>query len=276
MNSMTRVGLAAAAVAVLTVGGVTTAQGSGAPVDPVAAEVKPAAPENGVCRKSFGSGSGQTRFAWCFGADGSINQIEHPAGQEHTGVTEGFCLASGSSTFVTHGSVFGDLPRAGLNAPTYPAANKVVHTTTDGAFRIEQTFTQVTATKTVVITMKLTNTSGAPRANVTLTRWIDADMSGTPSNDVFFASTRSAVAAEPKVGIASGARLELLPATTGLTAYSLIFDTFRPSLSTACHNEGALTNPSATGDKSMGAEYYVGTVGGGASKTVQFTYRTTI
>lgn len=273
MQVRTRIAAAIVLGTGLTTGWVTVAQGTSGDTAPVAEAAKPASPENGVCRKSFASGSGVTRFVWCFGADGSINQIEHPAGQEHTGSTEGFCVASSG---VVHGQVSGDVPRAGLNPPTYPAANKVVHTTTDGAFRIEQTFTQVTASKSVVITMKLTNTSGSPRQNVVLTRWIDADMAGTPSNDAFFNSARSAVAIEPKAGIGTGSRLEALAPTTGtVSAWGLLFDTFRPAL-TLCHNEGALLNPSSTGDKSIGIEYSFGTVGAGVSKTFQIVYQATI
>lgn len=278
MNGRYKVVVAVAGTA-LALAGRAAALGPGTPAEPdgaaIAPEVapdKPAAPENGVCRRSYSSGSGLARFAWCFGTDGSINLFEHSAGFEHTGLTEGFCIGNATST---SGRVHGDDPRSGLNPPTYPAPNKVVHTTTDGWWRIEQTFTQVIDTRSIVITMKLTNTSGRTNSGVRLMRYMDADVSGTAGNDQFIAATRSVVATEPKYAFTPrSVRVELIASTTAVPAGSFIFPNYRPLL-TDCFSAEGYGTLSLTGDRSMGVMYAPTPVGAGSSFTATFVYRAT-
>ena len=278
MNVWVRTGLAVVAAAGLAVGGVTVAQGSevsDSSVPTIETIEKPAAPENGTCKKSFSSGAGVTRFAWCFGSEGAINQIEHSAGLEHTGVREGFCIASDST--INGVMPGGTSTSIGLRPPTYPSPTKVVHTTTDGVWRIEQTFAQTPATKSITITMKITNTSSTVRTQVNLLRFMDADMSNSASDDQFWASSRSVVAIQPTIGLSLlSARLELMPATTNVEALHYIYTGFTPVLNSNCHNEDSALTPNASGDRSMGVNYGLGNVSPGASKTVQFVYRVTI
>lgn len=273
MHTRTRVLSALVVGAVLTVGGVTVAQGSGAsaPGDaeiPAAEGAEKPAPENGTCRKSFSSGNATySRFAWCFSNDGSISQLENYGGLEHTGNYEGYCVWSNNAI---HGIVRGAPGTLGLNSPTYPAANKVVHVASDGVWRIEQTFAQVVATRSINISMKFTNTSGVRQDGLVVTRFIDADMSGTPGDDQFSAFGASVVAVQP-----NRARLELLsdpPFTSGL-----IYPTWVPVLNHQCSDVNSYNWAyNATGDRAMGLKIYLGDgIAPGASRSTVFTYRVT-
>lgn len=249
------------------------AQGSGAsaPAEgevPEAEAAEKPVPENGPCRRIFSSGTGVNRFAWCFSPDGSINAVEHPQGKEHTGLYEGYCVWSNGAT---HGIMrSGGSGNSGLNAPTYPAANKVVHVTSNGVWRIEQTFAQVIATRSINITMKFTNTSGVRQDQLYVTRFIDADMSNTASDDQFSVFRDSITAVQP-----NNVRLDLLASPVAVGSF--IYPSYTPLLGAECRDAAAFVWPwNATGDRAMGLNYWLGDgIAPGASKTLVYTYRVT-
>lgn len=265
---------------VLATGGVVSALTSAAPpADPPPVPAPDAGDQGGGltalssnCKKTYSSGAGLTRFVWCFSNDGNIVKLEHSAGLEHVrqgSFLEGFCISSNN---VKHGESRGDGGNIGLNPPTYPSAAKVVHTTTDGAWRIEQTFSQATATKTAKVTMKVTNTSGIAQDGVFLTRWIDADMSNTTAGDVWVSGSRSVSASQP-----GSSRLELLPGNTTHTVNTMIFPGALPALNEFCYDPPADgVNYATTSDRSMGILQQLGTMAPGSSKTAIFQYQLTI
>jgi hypothetical protein len=281
MNTIRIKAAAAIAVAaVLTTGGVTAAQVADSPPadDPAIPAVDGGDQAAGAhalasnCKKTYNSGAGLTRFSWCFSNDGNVVKIEHSAGLEHVrigGYYEGFCV---SSNGVQRAQSFGDLANVGLNAPTYPSASKVQHTTTDGVWKIEQTFAQNTGQKQITITMKLTNTSGVQQNSVFLTRAVDADMSNTTGSDDFSAGSRSVMANEP-----GSSRLELLPTSTNFTVNSMIYPGVLPVVNQFCYDPASDAVNSATGgDQSMGVLYQLGSVLPGGSKTAKFVYQVSI
>ena len=279
-NISTKVTAVFAAMAVLTLGGVAAAQSSGPPPvgDPPVPEAgttdQVAAPESlsSNCKKTYSSGAGLTRFVWCFSNDGNVVKIEHSAGLEHVrngGYFEGFCLSSNS---VNHGYSLGDGGNVGLNAPTYPSASKVTHTTTDGVWKIEQSFAQTTGQKLITITMKITNTSAVVQNNVYLTRGIDADVSGNFSEQPVHRRCTFGEAAHP-----GSARLELLPTSTAFVTNNMIYAGAVPVFNQfQCYDATADGTNSATGDLSMGVLYQLGSVLPGGSKTAKFVYQATI
>ena len=276
MNKI-RCGAALAIGVALAGGGVSVWASQAPPADPPTAPAVASgeqgsgpAPESSNCKKTFSSGAGLTRFVWCFSSDGNIVKLEHAAGLEHVRIgsfLEGFCISSNSAT---HGESKGDNGNVGLNPPTYPSPTKVVHTTIDGVWRIEQTFAQTAATRTVRVTMKVTNTSGTAQANVFLTRWIDADMSNTTGGDVWVSGLRSVSVSEP-----GSSRLELMAGNTAYaTVNTMIFAGALPTLNQFCFDPVADgVNTAGASDRSMAILQQLETVSPGASKTAIFEYR---
>lgn len=224
------------------------------------------------CRRSRSNGSGVTAFNWCFSDDGNIVSLEHSEGLEHVAngtITEGFCLAAG---FSIRGITYGSDPNVNLEPPTYPSATRIQHKTIDGDFRIEQRFVQSAGGKEVIIIMKVVNISNSPINDIFLTRFIDADMSNTTSNDIFIAANRSVAAMEP-----GSTRLELIPKTETFNANSLIYSDFLPQLDGDCYDATA-DNLDEVGpaDRAMGVQYQLGTIFPGSSKTVRFVYHISI
>ena len=275
-----RAAAALALVVVVATGGVTLAEAQGAP--PAggpststfdAGEQQQDAPDalSANCKKTYNSGAGITRFSWCFSNDGNVVKIEHSAGLEHVAngaLTEGFCL---SSNFAIRAESYGSYGNSGLNAPTYPSASKVAHTTSDGLWKIEQSFAQTTATKSITITMKLTNISGVLQEAVYLNRFVDADMSGTFEND-FSSGLRSVEATSP-----GSARLELLPTSTNFYTYAMLYGNSLPTNNEYCYDSPSDANLSLTGiDGMMAVLYELGNVPAGASRTVKYVYQVSI
>ena len=237
----TQLGAAFVLTAVLATGGVSALASGAPPADPPAVPATDAGDQgsgpdalSSNCKKTFASGAGLTRFVWCFSNDGNIVQLEHSAGLEHVRIgsfLEGFCISSNN---VNHGESKGDGGNVGLNPPTYPSPTKVVHTTTDGAWKIEQTFAQTTGTKTAKVTMKVTNTSGVAQSSVFLTRWIDADMSNSTGGDEWVSAGRSVSVSEP-----GSSRLELLPGNATYTTNTMIFAGALPALNQFCYDPPA-------------------------------------
>lgn len=280
-KSPIRVAAALAVVGLTTAAGATAARMNEAPPpnDPVIAAVdsgdQPTGPaqRSTNCKKTFSSGSGINLFSYCFSNDGNIVSIENSDGLEHVAngtITEGWCVSSGG---VMRGATYGAGANFNLDPPFYPNARKVVHRTSDGVLRVEQTFGQSAGNRIITIIMKVKNTTPNFISDVYVTRFIDADIGNTTGGDVWVSAGRSVAALEPGV-----ARLELIPSTTSETANSMIYSSFFPSLDDLCYDFDAdNTTEVLTGsDRSMGVLYQLGTVGPGMTKTVRFAYRISI
>ena len=226
-------------------------------------------PEANNCAKTFSSGTGDNRLSWCFSNDGNIVQMEHPQGVENVRIgsfTEGFCLSSNN---VKRAESFGSLPNFGLNPPVISlGTNKVKHTTIDGSWRIEQTFSQQPALKQITVVMKLFNLSGVAQNSVFLTRVVDADMANSTDQDLFVPGQRSVLAAQP------GTNRLKLATTSSARTNTMIYPNAVPVNNTFCYNPEADTSSSSgPGDRSMGLLARAPTVPVGGNATVTFTYQ---
>lgn len=209
------------------------------------------------CRTSFGGGTGSNHFSWCINEVGAIPHLQYPIGKEHIfvgGVFEGYMVCVGGAA---HASEF-MFSGSGWGAPSYPAANKVVRSSS--LFRLEQTFTHDAVNRLATITMKLTNISGASQPGVQLARFVDFDMNGTPSGDIYVSAFASFWASDI-VGVALSATNFTVPRTTVVTS---------AVVPTSC-SPTPVASP-ATGDRLAGVIYTPGNMAAGASKTVTFRY----
>src|SRR5262245_54966557 len=118
----------------------------------------------------------------CLSSQGNLIRFESPAGFVHLSLIEGYALCSGDpyqpARAVTSGPVEAGFNPAAISQPngsnTLPLT--VTRATTDGAFRLQQTFARDSVEQDVTITMVLKNISPAPIADVFLTRFFDGDI----------------------------------------------------------------------------------------------------
>jgi hypothetical protein len=131
------------------------------------------------CSSTYNSSSGEDLFNVCVSVDGNIPFFESPFGQFRLLAEEGYAIATGcgTSTPVTHGYDAGK-PAAGFGPSTVVQPNgantfplTITRDTTDGVFRLQQSFSRDTTNKGFTITMKLTNLSSSSVSNVFLTRY---------------------------------------------------------------------------------------------------------
>ena len=224
-----------------------------------------------ICKKTFTSGAGSTKFEWRFSNDGNIVNLEHPEGLEHVRIgtiTEGYCVSAGGSK---RGESFGSQANSMLQEAK-GAGRKVRHDTADGTLRIEQLFkdTKYRNNKevSIEITMKVKNLTNGPLTDVFLTRFIDADISNSTGSDVWVSAGRSPSVSEP-----GSARLDLIPTTKTYPADSLIYASFSPVTDAACYDTVADALQQGTADdRAMGVRYQLGSIDRRRSKTVKFVY----
>lgn len=250
---------------------VVTIAGSAAPAAASDNGKADPAPTFGNCKKSYTSGAGATKFAWCFTTAGSVRGLEHPAGVLNiAAIVDGFCLAApGVGSYVSQSLA------PTLQAPTYPNATSVAHKTIDNKFIVTESFAQTTASKTVTVTMKVQNVSGVAQP-LALTRIADFDAGGSFDTNVYTQTGRAVLASEPGVSTAV-----LAAATTGLPVKTLTipFDTADEISVTAldgdCDNPAGDANvgPSGPLDQMAAVRYDLGTLNNNVTKTVKFTYQ---
>ena len=181
--------------------------------------------------------------------------------------SEGYAICAGTTRAVESG--VGDV---GFDDPTTSTPSSNVRTTTDGRFRLTQSFTRDALEKEIIITMTVRNQSAAHIPNVYLARFFDGDMANTPAGDKFAATNRSVSAHQD---YANGG-LALTALTFGLSAQTDIvaFNNHAP-LSDGCFTGDAVypVTPTGPGDWVGWVTYYLGTINAGASKIVKFSYR---
>lgn len=219
------------------------------------------APEATNCKKNFSSGAGNTFLGWCFSDAGNIMKFESPANQEHIRngtFIEGYALcATGVPDAFDNGE-----RGANFGAPTYPNPNSVRRNTP--TFQLDQTFSQNTAEKLVTVSMTVKNVTGSPKTNVRLSRFVDLDMNGTPSDDRWDRSVASIVALQNNMLALTARSFEINKVSVVETVTDLFDDT-------GCDASSPLPVPS-TGDLAGRVTYSLGTINPGQSKTVVFRY----
>ena len=234
-----------------------------APTPTAEASTQPTGPagEASNCRKTTTSGSGNTFLSWCFSDTGNIMKFESPVNQEHIRngtFVEGYAIcATGVPDAFDNGQL-----SANFGAPSFPNANSVRRSTS--AFQLDQTFSQNAAEKLVSVSMTIKNISGSTKSNVRLSRFVDIDMNGTPSDDRWDKSVASTVALQSNM-LALTARSFEVSKVSSVETFSDLFD------DTGCDATNSLTVP-ATGDNAGRVTYTIGNIGPGQSKTVIFRY----
>ncbi|HEX3033904.1 MAG TPA: hypothetical protein VHT73_02070, partial [Thermodesulfobacteriota bacterium] len=148
---------------------------------------------NTSCHTTLSSGSGANFMKICISNHGNPVQFESPKNFEHIrlgSIGEGYVVCS-NLTSVVHGYDAG-FAESGFGPPTINQPNgsntlplTITRDTTDGVFRLKQTFSRDSNEKDVTITMTLTNISSSNRSDVILDRYFDGDIDNDFSDDIY-------------------------------------------------------------------------------------------
>ena len=217
-----------------------------------------------TCRKTFSSGSGASRFAWCYSNDGNIIRLESPAGQEHIfqgDIIEGYAICS-----TTNGVEGYDAAEfaSGFKPPTYPATNTVQVDTTNNNWRLKMVFSQDTGSKIARVEMTLTNRTAFTINGVRLSRFVDFDIDNTASGDRWDKTNSSVVAIETN-GVTATAVTPVSRQIVIETEADLFNDN-------GCDATAPLAPPTS-GDNAARLTYSFGSVAAHQSKTVVVRYQ---
>jgi hypothetical protein len=182
--------------------------------------------------------------------------------------SEGYAICAPGLTHAVESGA-GDV---GFNDPTTSTPSSNVRTTTDGRFRLTQSFTRDTLEKEIIITMTVRNQSATHIPSVYVARFFDGDVADTPGGDKYSATKRSIFAHQD---YANGG-LALSPLTFNFQVQTDIvaFSNHNP-IADGCFTGDAVypVTPTPAGDWVGWVTYYLGTINAGASKIVKFVYR---
>ena len=150
-----------------------------------------------ACFATFASGEGEGAFSTCISADGNLQSFRIGL-NEHISTTnpiEGYALCSNGG-----GNTYYDAASAGESgwrlaraiqpngANTLPLS--IVRTSSDGAFRLTQTYYVTGGRQTVLVSMDVQNLTALDIPGVTLARMVNADVDGSPTLDSAHTSRR--------------------------------------------------------------------------------------
>jgi hypothetical protein len=223
------------------------------------------------CNTLLSSGSGATLLRVCISSDGNVSAFQSPSGVEYLGtgtVVEGYqlCTSDGEAAY--------DAGFTELNwgVPTIVEPNgpntlplTIFRNTADGRFQLKQQYSISVPTKTVTLTMTITNLGATFAPNVTVVRFGDIDPNGSDSN--VFVRTNDTVLGEQSatlsggviIGTGNALSLTAQSNTIAHTAFIESFSDFTGFLST--HNGCAFANrlaPTAGQTGAPGPGDYVG------------------
>ena len=235
-------------------------------------------PESTTCppAQTFTFGSGASKFAFCITDHGNIRSLESPATFNHLTHTEGYvvCGTGIADAYDAAANESGWSNPSATDQPngphTFPLA--ITRNSTDGKLQLKQSFDWDTEKKEITVTMVLKNISGAAIKNVKLARYIDGDMDGTPSGDLYNAGTDSVWGRQSgSSGVRHGV---MLTALSFATAHTPEVETYL----NWSNNRGSCTPvaeavPTAPGDYVARMTFSLGTISAGQSKTVKMLYK---
>jgi hypothetical protein len=259
---------------------VTSQQEAGAETSPqtsTAQGVPGSALASSACSFTFSFGTNNTALQYCVTANGNIAQLATPFAREHIAVGtigEGYAICD-TTTFVGYYD-YADFGDSGNWGPATLVSHstssvKIARSTSDGVWTLTQTISRVEETSSIKVAMALRNNTATDRS-VSLMRYADVDVSGTPNNN-FDATLVSAFgwnsfgSNRPPFGL----MIQNVGNTVGFTAIPFV------------QNVGAGPTPCVPGthlvfgpitdtDGSV-VMSYEGTVPGNRSKTVTMNYR---
>ena len=223
------------------------------------------AAEAGGCITS-GSASLGTYFRTCTTSTGNLIEITGQSTVTNIS-TEGYALCAGAMQ-----SVDNSVTSVGFDAPTTSTPSSNVRTTSDGRFKLSQTFTRDAAEKEIVITMTVRNQTTAPIVGVALARFVDADIANS-AGLVSYSATKTSIFAHEGYsadGLSLAARTLNFAVQADIEAF-----TDHDPIASGCFTTNAIypTTPSPSGDWAGWVTYVLGTINASASKVVKFVYR---
>jgi len=243
-----------------------------------AAQVVPSSPfATNTCSYTFTSGSANTYLQYCVTVNGNIFQVTTPAGHSQIGLSSsgegyGVCDVTGGNTPYSDFGLNGTT--SNWNSPTLVShtttAVKIARTTSDGAWTLTQTITQVAASGSIKVVMALKNNTGVART-VDFLRYADVDADGQTLDNLD--GTHNTAMAWTSTGAVNGYGFILQnvgnsPFTTYDGFVQNTPSTPDPCNYTAHFNPGVLTNT----DGSL-VMVYVGTVPASGTKTFNLMYK---
>jgi len=137
-----------------------------------------------TCSYTFTSGSANTYLQYCVTVNGNIFQVTTPAGHSQIGLSSsgegyGVCDVTGGNTPYSDFGLNGTT--SNWNSPTLVSHTttvvKIARTTSDGAWTLTQTITQVASSASIKVVMALKNNTGVART-VDFLRYADVDADG--------------------------------------------------------------------------------------------------
>jgi hypothetical protein len=231
-------------------------------------------------KASFANGSGANFLGVKVSTHGNLISFESPANQEavFNGPSEGYVVCSSSTD---HGHDTGGV-EGGFGTPTFSQPNgagtfplTVTRNTTDGKFELKQVWAKPDATeKDVTVTMTLKNISTSTINGVVLARTGEFDV-GTSGTDRGARTADSVWQWDDVNGPDSPAVGLMLTALTFRTSHQVNIESTQSWLDitrTKCA-VAAQTTPTAPGNFAMKANYVLGNLSAGQSKTVKYEYR---
>jgi hypothetical protein len=242
---------------------------------------------NTACHTTLTSGAGLNFMKICISNHGNLVQFESPAGFEHirlTDIGEGYIACSAVPNAgideLARGFDAG-FAESGFGAPTISQPNgpnslplTITRSTTDGIFRLTQTFSRDAAEKDVTITMTLRNISASAQQKVLLSRYFDGDIDNSTSD--LSATSFDSVWGHDTYGL----MLTALTLSTGHSAVLSKFANWNPNGPAGTPRHGRFScrtfdnDPPLPGGDFVGwVTYNFGTLNAGASKTVKVLYR---
>ncbi len=228
----------------------------------------------------FESGTGAAYMKACVNTDGTLSEFQSPSGYQQLSVLadnkEGYALCSGTGT--VHGYDAG-VDGAGFRVPTVNQPGgpgtlplTIVRKTIDGKFELTQAFGVDTAEKDLTVTMTVKNLTTAAIANVKLARYYNGDIDNTDLDDVYDRTLDSVWGTQGPTGHA----LQLYAKAIGTAhatriEYATRWDPQGGATAAKCDVTGI--EPAVPDDYVGRIGYTLGTIAGGASKSVSFVYR---
>jgi hypothetical protein len=160
---------------------------------------------------------------------------------------------------------------SGWGAPTITQPNGpntfplTIVRSSNGGFKLTQTYARDTVRDDITVTMSLANLSGGYRYNVRLDRYIDADASNTTSN-IYGRTTDAAYA------YVDGGNGILLSDLTRTIAHSTAVHTYGTWNRSTC-NQASVPTPTPYSDNVARISYSLGTMTNGLTKIVKINIR---
>jgi hypothetical protein len=241
-------------------------------------------PQANACSsaRTFTYASGAQKFAFCITDHGNIRNLEFPATFKQINNREGYVLCNGTVTNGFDAAIAEDgfgLPTIKQPGGPHKLPLTITRQTTDGKFKLTQTFDWNGPEKEVLITMAVKNISASSINSIALARYFDGDMNNQGDDDYYDSGPDSVWGREAteKKSVRYGLALTAQSFNFAHEAYTEFYSDWSPYGSThdatTCYPNAAVPGLTLLGDYVGRLTYKLGTIGPGATKTVKIIYR---